>query len=78
MLLFYPRRPNRRKDGIAGCFIRISAELHPLACLSVRKMHGRSLKKEVVALLLLVQDAIVLDFTAQHVLVKWLQHAIEQ
>ena len=78
MLLFYPRRPNRRKDGIAGCFIRISAELHPLACLYVRKMHYRSLKKQVVALLFLVQDAIVLHFTAQNVLVKWLQHAIEQ
>lgn len=78
MLLFYPRRPNRRKDGIAGCFIRICTQLHPLACLCVRKMHDRSLKKKVVALLLLVQDAIVLDFTAQHVLVEWLQYTIQQ
>ena len=78
MLLFYPRRPNRRKDGIAGCFIRICTELHPLACLSVRKMHDRSLKKQIVALLLLIQDAIVLDFAPQHVLVKRLQYAIEQ
>lgn len=78
MLLFYPRRPNRRKDGIAGCFIRISAELHPLACLSVRKMHGRSLKKEVVALLLLIEDAIVLHFATQHVLIQRFKYTIEQ
>src|SRR5690606_30081836 len=41
-------------------------------------MHERSLKKQIVALLLLVEDAIVLDFATQYVLVKRLQHTIEQ
>src|SRR5690606_39776295 len=41
-------------------------------------MHHRSLKKQVVSLLFLIEDAIVLDLTTQHVLVKRLQYAIEQ